>query len=115
MGIEVDAKNMDSIRSAVALLQTKLEAKMVMVTLSEHGVFIKDNGDTHLIPAHIRQISDVSGRGVGIECAGYDQYGSAGAVSAVHCSPGAHRLLAALAGCLGGSGQLSAATVFTGG
>jgi D-glycero-beta-D-manno-heptose-7-phosphate kinase len=63
LGIEVDAKNMDSIRSAVGLLQTKLEAKMVMVTLSEHGVFIKDNGDTHLIPAHIRQISDVSGAG----------------------------------------------------
>lgn len=63
LGIEVDAKNMDSIRSAVAQLQTKLEAKMVMVTLSEHGVFIKDNGDTHLIPAHIRQISDVSGAG----------------------------------------------------
>jgi rfaE bifunctional protein kinase chain/domain len=63
LGIEVDSKNMDSIRSAVALLQTKLEAKMVMVTLSEHGVFIKDNGDAHLIPAHIRQISDVSGAG----------------------------------------------------
>lgn len=63
LGIEVDAKNIDSIRTAVALLQTKLEAKMVMVTLSEHGVFIKDNGDTHLIPAHIRQISDVSGAG----------------------------------------------------
>ncbi|MFT6827878.1 MAG: rfaE bifunctional protein kinase chain/domain [Roseivirga sp.] len=63
LGIEVDSKNMDSIRSAVGLLQTKLDAKMVMVTLSEHGVFIKDNGDAHLIPAHIRQISDVSGAG----------------------------------------------------
>jgi rfaE bifunctional protein kinase chain/domain len=63
LGVDVDAKNMDSIRSAVTLLQAKLEAKMVMVTLSEYGVFIKDNGDTHLIPAHVRQISDVSGAG----------------------------------------------------
>jgi rfaE bifunctional protein kinase chain/domain len=63
LGVDVDAKDMDSIRSAVTLLQAKLEAKMVMVTLSEYGVFIKDNGDTHLIPAHVRQISDVSGAG----------------------------------------------------
>lgn len=63
LGIAVDPKNMESIREAVKILQQKLNAKMVMVTLSEHGVFIKDNGDTHLIPAHVRQISDVSGAG----------------------------------------------------
>ena len=63
LNIQVDPKNMDSVRDGVALLQSKLNAKMVMVTLSEYGVFIKDNGETHLIPAHIRQISDVSGAG----------------------------------------------------
>ncbi len=61
--VEVDPADMDSIKAASAALQEALDAKMVMVTLSEYGVFIKDNGDTHLIPAHVRQISDVSGAG----------------------------------------------------
>lgn len=61
--IEVDPASLDSIKSAAKALQEALQSKMVMVTLSEHGVFIKDNGDTHLIPAHVRQISDVSGAG----------------------------------------------------
>lgn len=63
LNIEVDPENLDSIKTAAKKLQDALEAQMVMVTLSQHGVFIKDNGDTHLIPAHIRQISDVSGAG----------------------------------------------------
>ncbi len=61
--VEVDPSDMDSIKAASAALQAALDAKMVMVTLSEYGVFMKDNGDTHLIPAHVRQISDVSGAG----------------------------------------------------
>ena len=63
LNIQVDPKNIDSVRDGVTLLQSKLNAEMVMVTLSEYGVFIKDNGETHLIPAHIRHISDVSGAG----------------------------------------------------
>lgn len=61
--IECDPTDLDSVKAGAKALQEALDAKMVMVTLSEHGVFIKDNGDTHLIPAHIRQISDVSGAG----------------------------------------------------
>jgi len=63
MKLDVDPKDMDSVKSAAKALQEALNAKMIMVTLSEHGVFIKDNGETHHIPAHIRQISDVSGAG----------------------------------------------------
>ncbi len=61
--IDCDPTDLESVKSGAKALQETLDAKMVMVTLSEHGVFIKDNGDTHLIPAHIRQISDVSGAG----------------------------------------------------
>lgn len=61
--IECDPTDLESVKAGAKALQEALDAKMVMVTLSEHGVFIKDNGDTHLIPAHIRQISDVSGAG----------------------------------------------------
>ena len=34
-----------------------------MVTLSERGVYITDGNEGHLLPAHIRSISDVSGAG----------------------------------------------------
>ncbi|OEK02355.1 carbohydrate kinase [Roseivirga sp. 4D4] len=61
--IDCDPTDLESVKAGAKALQETLDAKMVMVTLSEHGVFIKDNGDTHLIPAHIRQISDVSGAG----------------------------------------------------
>lgn len=61
--IECDPTDLDSVKAGAKALQEVLNAQMVMITLSEHGVFIKDNGDTHLIPAHIRQISDVSGAG----------------------------------------------------
>lgn len=63
MKIEVDPTDLDSLKAASKALQDALEAQMVMVTLSEHGVFIKDNGHAHVIPAHVRQISDVSGAG----------------------------------------------------
>jgi D-glycero-beta-D-manno-heptose-7-phosphate kinase len=35
----------------------------VLVTLSEHGVFINSEKEKKLVPAHIRNISDVSGAG----------------------------------------------------
>ena len=34
-----------------------------MITLSERGVYINYQNETHLIPAHMREISDVSGAG----------------------------------------------------
>ncbi len=61
--IDCDPTDLESIKAGAKALQEVLDSKMIMVTLSEHGVFIKDNGDTHLIPAHVRQISDVSGAG----------------------------------------------------
>jgi len=61
--IECDPTDLESVKAGAKALQEALNAQMIMITLSEHGVFIKDNGDTHLIPAHIRQISDVSGAG----------------------------------------------------
>jgi len=63
MEIDVNPEDMDSIKAGAQALQDALECQMVMVTLSEHGVYIKDNGESHLIPAHVRQISDVSGAG----------------------------------------------------
>jgi rfaE bifunctional protein kinase chain/domain len=48
---------------AVSRLEQNLNNKISFVTLSEHGVFIKDADKKHYIPAHIRNIADVSGAG----------------------------------------------------
>lgn len=61
--IEIDPNDREAIHAAAEALQGKLQAQMVMVTLSEHGVYIKDREATHQIPAHVRRISDVSGAG----------------------------------------------------
>ena len=40
-----------------------MEIQKVLITRSEHGVFISSNEHQHFVPAHIRSISDVSGAG----------------------------------------------------
>ena len=63
MKIEFDVDNPDELHDAVNRLLNKLDAEAAMITLSERGVFIKNRSEAHHIPAHIRQISDVSGAG----------------------------------------------------
>lgn len=59
----MDVTKRDQFESAVAKLEEKLENEITLVTLSEHGVFIKKQEDKKYIPAHIRNIADVSGAG----------------------------------------------------
>jgi D-glycero-beta-D-manno-heptose-7-phosphate kinase len=61
--IEVEPTNLSELQHAVQVLQDKLEAKMIMVTLSEHGVYMHSPTGKKIIPAHIRNIADVSGAG----------------------------------------------------
>lgn len=56
-------KNHEELSSAVQLLKIKQELSVIMVTLSEDGVFISNDNEKHIIPAHVRNISDVSGAG----------------------------------------------------
>jgi len=67
LNIEFDAKNRNELQEAVSALKTLLNAKMILLTLSEDGVFIEfeDNGEkgTAILPSHVRSISDVSGAG----------------------------------------------------
>ena len=53
----------EKLKTAVALLENKLDNDISFVTLSEHGVYIKNHQAEHHFPAHIRNISDVSGAG----------------------------------------------------
>ena len=56
-------KQKDKFENAIDQLHHKLENKISFVTLSEHGVFIKDKENQHYITAHLRNIADVSGAG----------------------------------------------------
>jgi D-glycero-beta-D-manno-heptose-7-phosphate kinase len=53
----------ESLDIAVEQMEGKLNNKISFITLSENGVFIKDKKESHRVPAHIRNISDVSGAG----------------------------------------------------
>lgn len=53
----------ENLIDAVNQLHELLNNALCMVTLSEDGVYITDFKTSHLIPAHLRNISDVSGAG----------------------------------------------------
>jgi len=64
--IDADLREIPHLTKAVKQLQKDFSLKMVMVTLSEAGVYIFENNSEvqeHHIPAHIRNIADVSGAG----------------------------------------------------
>ncbi|PHR28166.1 MAG: D-glycero-beta-D-manno-heptose-7-phosphate kinase [Fluviicola sp.] len=59
----MEVTNGSEFEAAVLALEAKLNNQITLVTLSEHGVFIKREGDKKYIPAHVRNIADVSGAG----------------------------------------------------
>ena len=61
--VDIDPKLSYELEHAVDVLQKRLNAQMVMVTLSELGVYISSNQGKKIMPAHIRDIADVSGAG----------------------------------------------------
>lgn len=52
-----------ALRKQTSILRKQLNARFVMTTLSEKGVYIQGKTDDHLISAYKRSISDVSGAG----------------------------------------------------
>lgn len=62
MKLEVDPADQKQIEYAVASLRQKLNVG-VMVTLSEHGVYIDHQNEKIKLDAHKREIADVSGAG----------------------------------------------------
>lgn len=67
LNIIVDVNDITSIKKATAQLKNLLNSDIVLITMSEHGVFVEyDNGNDksyHIIPSFVRTISDVSGAG----------------------------------------------------
>jgi len=55
--------NLKSLTAAAKFLEQKLDHSITMITLSEHGIFIKQNQLTQIIPTAPRTIADVCGAG----------------------------------------------------
>ncbi len=60
---EFDMKDFHLFEQAVIDLESELKNQITFVTLSEHGVYVKEGIQRQHIPAHLRDISDVSGAG----------------------------------------------------
>ena len=44
-------------------LKQRMDHKISMITLSEHGIFYESDNRSAIIPSHIRNVADVSGAG----------------------------------------------------
>lgn len=63
VGVFFEMDERERFQEAIEKLKNKVNAEMTFVTLSEHGVYMKANSEEHFIPAHLRDIADVSGAG----------------------------------------------------
>lgn len=61
--VEFNVDNPAELQATVQQLKETLNAKGALITLSERGVMIDFQDEIHKLPAHIRQIADVSGAG----------------------------------------------------
>ena len=64
-GLKVDCSKSEpaALFEAAQILHREKNISLVMITLSEAGVFISDGKNYSILPAHIRAIADVSGAG----------------------------------------------------
>ncbi len=63
MKIDLDKDHLDSISKAANKLNKDHKIDISLITLSEKGVYILDEKNEKIIPAHVRTIADVSGAG----------------------------------------------------
>jgi len=61
--IDFNHRNQEELEAAIQQLEENLGNEQTLITLSESGVFIKSKEEKHHIPAHLRDITDVSGAG----------------------------------------------------
>lgn len=63
LNIDQSLKIEANLKQAEAELRQLINNKYSLITLSEQGVFISDKESSTILPAHVRNISDVSGAG----------------------------------------------------
>lgn len=61
--LAVNPKEISDLRKAAQALREKLHHQYTLITLSELGVYGEENGHDFQLPAHVRNIADVSGAG----------------------------------------------------
>ena len=60
---EFNHLNLEELLNTIHELEAILNNKMTLITLSESGIYINSPKERHHIPAHLRDITDVSGAG----------------------------------------------------
>lgn len=63
LGLDISPKSLEELNSASERLRELMNIGWSLITLSESGVFIDDGKIRKIIPAHKREIADVSGAG----------------------------------------------------
>jgi bifunctional ADP-heptose synthase (sugar kinase/adenylyltransferase) len=63
LDVEFNVHSPKELASNVELVRSKLNAKGILLTLSEHGMYYQDQGNIYKEHAHKRNIIDVSGAG----------------------------------------------------
>ncbi len=63
LNLTIKKGDLTDLTEAVKLLRSKMHIETALITLSEYGVYIDASETQKMIPAHIRDISDVSGAG----------------------------------------------------
>lgn len=61
--IDIDSSNIKSLNSAAKKLAKILKNEISLFTLSEKGMFVHSENQSKILPAHLRNIADVSGAG----------------------------------------------------
>jgi rfaE bifunctional protein kinase chain/domain len=61
--VDFDHSSEKELNRAVEQLKTKLKIDLALITLSEHGIYVHGRKVRKRIPAHVRNIADVSGAG----------------------------------------------------
>ncbi len=61
--LDIDLTKSDELSAAVLKLEKELEHEISLITLSERGIYLKKGSEEKIIPAHKRNIADVSGAG----------------------------------------------------
>lgn len=62
-GTDLHPDRFEEFQTIAEAFREKMGFTAMMVTLSEKGVYITDGVERHLLPAHVREISDVTGAG----------------------------------------------------
>jgi rfaE bifunctional protein kinase chain/domain len=63
LNLSIDKTDYAGVHAAARELQEKAGFRMVMITLSEHGMLISSGNDYQVVPTRARDVADVSGAG----------------------------------------------------